>query len=89
MSNLHCIYCASAAIQLRHEEDRFLYGLGPEQIELVVPDMPVFFCTSCGEGWTDWTGELLRLDVTIAYLKSVDADQNYIRTLEKEREIYV
>lgn len=80
-----CHICASTAIQLRHEEDRFLYGAGDDQVELVVHEMPVFYCTSCNEAWTDSAGEALRLDAIISYLKSVHADKVYIQMLEQER----
>jgi YgiT-type zinc finger domain-containing protein len=62
-----CPNCESFAVRVEDREDRFLYGVGADAVELVA-HVPLHLCSDCGLEYTDEEGEQRRHDAVCKHL---------------------
>jgi YgiT-type zinc finger domain-containing protein len=70
-----CGVCdAPGATTERMETDKFVYGSGTDEVTITV-QVPVTWCSACGEGYTGEQAEIIRNEAVKRYLGTLNASR--------------
>lgn len=77
-----CEMCGTTAIKTELVRDPFIYGSGPQAVELVA-DVPVHTCSECDVSFTGEAAEVQRHDAICRHLGVLTSDE--IRAIRQQR----